>query len=86
MPKNDLKLWAEIDGARTQGLIRKLEDVSVRLPNQSHMKLKGTRVWFCVGVTSQQVLRVREYIRQEYNLDVSNETPISLIIWEQPAI
>ena len=86
MSKNDLKLWTELDDACIQGLIRKLEEVSVRLPNQSHMKLKGARVWFCVGVTSQQVLRVREYIRQEYDLNVSNETPISLIIWEQPAI
>lgn len=86
MSKSDIDLWMELEDARTQGLIKRLEEVSAPLQNQSHMRLYGTRVWFRPGVTSHQVTKVREYIREEYNLEVSNETPISLIIWDQNII
>jgi hypothetical protein len=86
MRKDSVQLWLELEEAHLKGFIRRMEEVSEFLPNQTGMRVYGTRIWFHRWTPSKHLKKIGNYIRSAYNLKVNVETSFSLIVWDHPEI
>ena len=80
---NTDNLWKEIDGAIIAGYIHHMEEVS-RQDKKTKKRIFGTKIWFSGRVSTEKYEKVAHYIRKNYQVNVDQNLPFCIVIWDIP--